>query len=164
VDSRPDALLLKARIAIQNQPSGRQSAIVRMRVHLIWKLRIQFQPSGRLPIMVRTRATQIWKLRVEDQPSGRPSSLVRMRESLIWKLLAVDMRPSGRQCLTVRKRLSNRKDFQLKYHKFWSHSCPSGWLRFTVRTASVHNTVVAHLNPQPINRGPWALRIARIRY
>jgi hypothetical protein len=140
VDSHPDALLLKARIAIQ------------------------IQPSGHLPIMVRTRATQIWKLRVEDQPSGRPSSLVWTRESLIWKLLAADMQPSGRQCLTVRTRLSNRKDFQRKSQKFWSHSCPSGRLKFTVRTASVHITAVAHLNHQPINRGPWALRTARIRY
>jgi hypothetical protein len=40
VDSRPDALLLKARIANQIQPSRRQSAIVRTCVHLIWKLRI----------------------------------------------------------------------------------------------------------------------------
>jgi hypothetical protein len=49
VDSRPDALTHKARIAIQIQPSGHQSA-------MIW-----------------TRTQQIWKLRVEDQPSGRPS-------------------------------------------------------------------------------------------
>jgi hypothetical protein len=48
VDSRPDALLLKARIAIQIQPSGCLSAWSR-------------------------RALNRWKLRVEDQPSGRPS-------------------------------------------------------------------------------------------
>jgi len=95
MDSRPDALLLKARIVIQIQPSGRQCAIVRTRVQQIWKLRIQLQLYGRLPITVRTHALQIWKLRVEDQPSERSSPLVRTRESLIWKLLAVDMRPSG---------------------------------------------------------------------
>jgi hypothetical protein len=126
VDSPPDALLLKARIAIQIQPSGLQSTIVRTRVHLIWKLRIQLQPSRRLPIMVRTRAPQIWKLRVEEQPSGQPSPMVRTCQSLIWKLLKANMRPSGRQYLTVRTRLSNRKDFQRKSQKFWSHSCPSG--------------------------------------
>jgi hypothetical protein len=164
VDSHPDALLLKARISIQIQPFGRQSAVIRTRVHLMWKLRIQLQPSGRLPIMFWTRATQIWKLCVEDEPSGRPSPLVWTLESLIWKLLATDMRPSGRQCLTVQTRLSYMKDFQRKSQKFWSHSCPSGRLRFTVRTASVHITAVAHLNPQPINRGPWALRTSRIRY
>jgi len=56
VDSRPDALLLKARIGIQIQPSELQSAIVRSPVHLIWKLWIRLQPFGRLPFMVRTHA------------------------------------------------------------------------------------------------------------
>jgi hypothetical protein len=84
--------------------------------------------------------------------------------SLIWKLLAMNMRPSARLCLTVQTWLSNRKDFQLKSQKLWSHSCPSRRLRFTPRTAFVHITAVAHLNPQPINRRPWALRTARIRY
>jgi hypothetical protein len=56
VVSRPDVCLLKARIAIQISPSGRQSALVRMRVHLIWKYSIRLQPSGGLPLMVQTRA------------------------------------------------------------------------------------------------------------
>jgi hypothetical protein len=63
MDSRPEVLLLKARIAIQTQPSGRQSAIV------------------------RTRAQQIWKLRVEDQLSGRPSPMVQTREALYGNYL-----------------------------------------------------------------------------
>jgi hypothetical protein len=84
--------------------------------------------------------------------------------SLIWKLFVVDMRPSKHQCLTVRTRLLNRKDFQQNFWKILSHSCPSKRLKFTVQTASVHITVVAHSAPQPINRGPWALRTARIRY
>jgi len=42
VVSRPDALIHKARIAIQISPSGRQSALVRTRVQLIWKLRFDF--------------------------------------------------------------------------------------------------------------------------
>jgi hypothetical protein len=84
--------------------------------------------------------------------------------SLIWKLLAAHVRPSRRQCLTVRTWLLNRKDFQWNFQKILSHSCPSGWLRFTVRTASVHIIAVAHSAPQPINRGPWALRTVRIRY
>jgi hypothetical protein len=84
--------------------------------------------------------------------------------SLIWKLLAADVRPSGRQYLTIRTWLLNRKDFQPNFWKILSHSCLSGRLRFTVRTASVHITIVAHSAPQPINRGPWALRTARIRY
>jgi hypothetical protein len=56
VVSRMDAFIYKARIAIQISPSGRQSALVRMLVQLIWKLSIRLQPSGRLPFMVRTRS------------------------------------------------------------------------------------------------------------
>jgi len=56
VDSRPDALIHKARIAIQISPSGRQPALVRTRVQQLWKFSIRLQPSGRLPIMGRTRA------------------------------------------------------------------------------------------------------------
>jgi hypothetical protein len=63
-------------------PSGRQLALIRTRVQLIWKFPIRLQPSGRLPLMVRTRAYQIWKLRVEVQPSGRSSPLVQTREAL----------------------------------------------------------------------------------
>jgi len=56
VDSRPDALLLKARITIQIQLSGRQSAIVQTCDQQIQKLWIRLEPSGRLPFMVRTHA------------------------------------------------------------------------------------------------------------
>jgi hypothetical protein len=66
--------------------------------------------------------------------------------SLIWKLLAADVRPSGRQCLTVWTQLLNKKDFQWKSQKFWSHSCPSGRTMSTVWTAPVYFTAVAHLN------------------
>jgi hypothetical protein len=54
--TRPNALIYKARIAIQILPSGRQSTLVRMCVQLIWKLPIWLQPSGSLPLMVRMRA------------------------------------------------------------------------------------------------------------
>jgi hypothetical protein len=37
--------------------------------------------------------------------------LVRTREASIWKLLAADVRPSGRQCTTVRTRLISGKIF-----------------------------------------------------
>jgi hypothetical protein len=56
VVSRPDARLLKARIAIQISPSGRQSALVPTRAHQLRKLPIRLQPSGRLPLLVRTHA------------------------------------------------------------------------------------------------------------
>jgi hypothetical protein len=103
VVSRPDACLHKARIAIQISPSGRQSALVRMRVQLIWKFPIRLQPSGRLPFMVWTRANLVWKLRVEDQPSERSSLMVRTREALYGSYLQrtcyrpdVSVSPSGR--------------------------------------------------------------------
>jgi hypothetical protein len=100
-----------------------------------------------------------WRLTVRTAIPLGPDT-----RSLIWKLLAADVRPSGRQCLTVRTWLSNRKDFQKKSRKFWSHNCPSGRPMSTVRTALVYISAVAYLNPQPINRGSWALRTARIRY
>jgi hypothetical protein len=56
--------------------------------------------------------------------SGRASTvrmailLVRAREALVRKLLAADVRWLGRQCLTVRKWLSSRKDFQRKSRNF----------------------------------------------
>jgi hypothetical protein len=73
VVSRPDARLLKARIAIQISSSGHLTAMFRTRVHQRRKLPIRLQPSGRLLLMVRTHALQIWKLRVEELPSGRSS-------------------------------------------------------------------------------------------
>jgi hypothetical protein len=56
VVSRPDAYLRKARIAVQNGPSGHLTAVVRTLVHRIWQLPIRLQPSGRLSLMVRTHA------------------------------------------------------------------------------------------------------------
>jgi hypothetical protein len=56
VVSRPDALVNKARIALQISPSGRQSALVRTRAHRLRKLPIRLQPSGRLSLVVRTHA------------------------------------------------------------------------------------------------------------
>jgi hypothetical protein len=44
--------------------------------------------------------------------------LVQMHEAFIRKLLVTDVRPSGRQCLTVRTRLSNRKDLQRNFWNF----------------------------------------------
>jgi hypothetical protein len=56
VVSRPDARLLKARIAIQISPSKRQSALVRTCAHQLRKLPIRLQPSGRLTLLVWTHA------------------------------------------------------------------------------------------------------------
>jgi hypothetical protein len=112
-------------------------------------------------LTVRTTAYHSLNARIADMEIACWSSAVRMliplgsnARSLIRKLLAMDVRPSGQLCLTVRKRLSNRKDFQWKSWKILSHCCPSGWPMSTVRTASIHITVVVHSAPQPINRSP----------
>jgi hypothetical protein len=55
VVSRPDARLLKARIAIQISPSRCQSALVRKRDHQLRKLPIRLQPFGRSSPLVRMR-------------------------------------------------------------------------------------------------------------
>jgi hypothetical protein len=101
VDSRLHALLLKGKFAIQTQPSGRRST------------------------MVWTCVQQIWKLRAADYPSRRPSPMVRTREALVRKLLAADVKLFRRQCLTVRTRFSNRKDFQRKSQNFGRTVVPS---------------------------------------
>jgi hypothetical protein len=82
VVSRPDARLIKARIAIKISPSRHLTTVVRTRVHQRRKLLIRLQPSGRLPFMVQTQAHQIWKLRVEVQPSRRSSPMVRTLKAL----------------------------------------------------------------------------------
>jgi hypothetical protein len=43
--------------------------------------------------------------------------------------------------------------FLAKISYFWLHNCPSGRPMSTVRTAPIFIKAVAHLNPQPINRG-----------
>jgi hypothetical protein len=79
--------------------------------------------------------------------------LVRTREALIWKLHAVEVRSSGRQGNTVRRRLKSGKNFS-EILESRSHSCPSGRLMSTVRTVPRFIKPDAHLNLQPINRGP----------
>jgi hypothetical protein len=76
---------------------------------------------------------------------------------------------SGRA--TVRTTVPHSPDAALKMERFLSeifgnlsHSCPSGRPLSTVRKAPAYNTAVAHYVPQPINRGLWALRTARIWY
>jgi hypothetical protein len=120
---------------------------------------------------VRTSSPHGPDARIVDMKIACWSSAVRTlipngldERNLIRKLLAADVQPFGRQYLIVRTRLLNRKDFQRNSQKILSHCCPYERPRFTVRTTSVHITAVAHSVPQPINRGPWALRTARIRY
>jgi hypothetical protein len=139
VDSRPDALIHKARITIQ--------------IYLF----------GRLPIMVQTRAKQIWKLRVEDQPSGRPSPLVQSRKALYGNYLQRtcdrlddSASPFERGSQTGKFFSENLKNFGRTVVR------PNGLVHRPSGTRIFH---CSHpFEPQPINRGPWALRTARIRY
>jgi hypothetical protein len=67
-------------------------------------------------------------------------------------------------CHPIRTMPLNRKDFPPRnFWKILSHSCPSEQPMSTVRTAPRYILPDAHLSHQPINRGPWALRTARIR-
>jgi hypothetical protein len=128
VDSRPDALTHKARIVIQIQPSGRQSA---------WSRRA-FNRYGNCVLKI-------------NRPDGHPPWSGRAKPYM-------EITCSGRA--TVQTTMSHRLDAAIKQERFsakiseiLSHSCPSGRFRSTVRTVSVLITAVAHLNPQPINRG-----------
>jgi len=71
--------------------------------------------------------------------------LVRTREALIWKLRTAKVRPSGRQGNTIRLRLKIGKNFS-EILGSWSHSCLSGRLMSTVRTAPRFIKPDAHLN------------------
>jgi hypothetical protein len=139
VDSCLDALIHKKRITIQIQPSGRQSA---------W--------PGRALNRYENCVLKI------NQPDDHPPWSRREKSYM-------EITCSGRA--TVRTTVHHCPDaalkqgrFSTKISKIMSHSCPSGQLRSNVRTASILITVVSHLNHRPINRGPWALRTARIRY
>jgi hypothetical protein len=103
VDSRPDALIHKARIAIQISPSGRQSALVLTRVLQLKKLPNRLQPSGRLPIMVRTREALYGSYlhrtcdRPDDcvLPSGRGSQTGKIFSENLGKFGRTVVRPDG---------------------------------------------------------------------
>jgi hypothetical protein len=113
VDSRLDVLIHKARIAFQIQPFGRQSALSGCAFNRYGNCEFNFNRldaclswSGRALIWYGNCMLKI------NRPDGHP--LGPDARTLIWKLLAADVRPSGRQYLTVRMLLSNRKDFQQK--------------------------------------------------
>jgi hypothetical protein len=129
VDSRPDALIHKASIAIQIQTSERQST---------W--------SGRASIKYENCVYQI------DRPDSHPPGPDE-------RSLYMEITCSGRT--TVRTTVHHRPDAALKqersstkFSEFRSHSCPSEWPMTTVRTAPIFIKPDAHLNCQPINRGP----------
>jgi hypothetical protein len=126
VDSCPDALINKARIAIQIQPSRCQSA---------WSGRAFNRYGNYVFNFNRPDAYLSWSRRVLNRygncvlkincSNGHPFGPD--ARSLIWKLLVADVRLSERQCLTVRTRILNKKDFQRKSQKFYrTVVCPDG--------------------------------------
>jgi hypothetical protein len=79
--------------------------------------------------------------------------LVWTGEALLWKLHVAEVQPSGRQGNTVRTWLKSGKNFN-EILESRSYSCLSGRLMPTVRTKPMFIKPDAHLNLQPINRGP----------
>jgi hypothetical protein len=76
---------------------------------------------------------------------------------------------SGRT--TVRTTVPHRPDAVLKQERFLAKISEILAVQLSVRTSHVHHpdgTRIFHCSrpfePYPINRGPWALRTARIRY
>jgi hypothetical protein len=67
-------------------------------------------------------------------------------------------------CHPVRMRFLNMKDFSAKFLENPVAQLSVRTAMTTVRTAPNYILADAHLSPQPINRDPWALRTARIRY
>jgi hypothetical protein len=150
VDSCLDALIHKARIAIQIQPSGLQST---------WS----FHRYGNC----------VFNFNRPDACLSWSGHTLNSYENCVLKINRLDGHPPWSRCAkpymkitcsgraTVQTTVPHRSDgalkqerFSAKISKILSHSCPSGRLRFTIRTASVHVTAVAHLNHLPINRGP----------
>jgi hypothetical protein len=163
VDSRPNALIHKARIAIQIQSSRRQSA---------WSGRT-FNRYGNCVFNFNLLdACLSWSGRTLNRYENYVLKINRPDGHFPWSGLAkpyMEITCSGRA--TVRMTVPHRPDAALKHERFstkmseiLSHNCPFGRLRSTVQTVSVLITAVSHLNPHPINRGPKALRTARIRY
>jgi hypothetical protein len=118
--SRPDARLHKARIAIQISRSGRQSALVRTRMQLIWKLPIRLQQSGRA---LCRYGNYVLKFSRPDVPPP-------------WSRRAkpyMEVICSGHA--TVRTTVSHRPDAALKQERFSENSVT----QLFVRTTKVHH-------------------------
>jgi hypothetical protein len=129
VDSRPDALIHKASIAIQIQTSGRQST---------W--------SGRASNRYGNCVHQISRL--DDHPSGQDPRSFYME-------INCSERETVRTIGQHRPDTALKQErFSAKFLEFRSHNCPSGRPMTTVRTAPSFIKPDAQLNCQPINRGP----------
>jgi hypothetical protein len=129
VDSSPDTLIHKASIAIQIQTSGRQSA---------WSRRASIRYGN-----------CVHQISHPDNHSPGPDA----------RSLYMEISCSGHA--TVRTTGHNYLDTAFKHERssakfleFRSQSCSSGRSMTTVRTVPSFIKPDAHLNCQPINRGP----------
>jgi hypothetical protein len=156
VDFRPDALIHKARIAIQIQPSGRQSAWNGRTINRYGNCVFNFNHldaclswSGRV---LNRYGNCVLKI---NRPDGHPPWSGRLKSYM-------EITCSG--CATVRTTVPHLPDAALKQERFWVKNLRNSVAQLSVWTTSLLITAVAHLNPQPINRGLWPLRTVRIRY
>jgi hypothetical protein len=136
VDFRPDTLLHKARIAIQISLSGRQSALVRTRVHQLRKLPIRLQPFGRLPP---------WSGRAHSKYGNCMLKISRLDVHPPWFGRAkpyMEVTCSGRA--TVRTTVSYRLDAALKQERFSAKMSKYYVALLSVRTAQVHRPDGVH--------------------
>jgi hypothetical protein len=163
VDSRPDALIHKVRIAIQIQLSGHQSAWSRRPFNRYGNCVLNFNRldaclswSGR---GLNRYGNCVLKI---NRPDGHPPWSGHVKP---YMKITCSGRATVRTTVPHRPNAALKQErFLVKISKFWSYSCPFGRPMSIVRMTPVFIKAVAHLNPQPINRGPWALRTARIRY
>jgi hypothetical protein len=163
VDSRLDALIHKARIAIQIQPSRRQSA---------WSGRAFIRYGNCVFNFNRPDACLSWSERALNRfgncvlkisrPDGHPPWSGHVKPYM-------EITCSGRA--TIWTTVPHRPDTVLKQERFSAKILGILVAQSSVRTTHVHRpygTRIFHCScpfePQLINRGPWALRTARIRY
>jgi hypothetical protein len=163
VDSRPDALIHKAKIAIQIHPSRRQSAWSGLAFNKYGNFVFNFNRpdaclswSGRALIWYGNCVLKI------NRPDDHPP---RSRRAKPYMQITC----SGRA--TVRTTMPHRPDAALKQERFSAKISEILVAQLSVWMAFVHRQDDTRIfqysppfEPQPINRGPWALRTARIRY
>jgi hypothetical protein len=139
VDSHPDALLLKARISIQIQPSGCQ---------LAWSERA-FNRYGNCGFdFNRLDACLSWPRRAHSKYGNCMLKINRSDGHPPWSRRAkpyMEITCSGHA--TVRTTVPHRSDAVLKQERFSSKISKILVTQLSVWTASVHITAVAHLNP-----------------
>jgi hypothetical protein len=123
VVSRPDARLLKARIAIQMSPFGRQSALVRTRAHQLRKLPIRLQSSGHTHNRYGNCVLKNCSPDVHLPWSGRAKT-------------HMEITCSGRA--TVWTSVSHRPYAGLKQERFSAKFLKNPVAQLSVRTAQVH--------------------------